>query len=65
MASRTVLHSSMQRIQHAVESILETQLQTRSEELRKSLLTTILQRITRTRIGEYCYNVLCNVHRVE
>ena len=55
----------MQRIQHAVESILETQLQTRSEELRKSLLTTILQRITRTRIGEYCYNVLCNVHRVE
>lgn len=62
MASRTVLHSSMQRIQHAVESILETQLQTSSEELRKSLLTTILQRITRTRIGEYCYNVLCNAY---
>ena len=62
MASRTVLHSSMERSLRDVESIWETQLQTSSEELRKSLLTTILQRITRTRIGEYCYNVLCNAY---
>ena len=50
----------MQRIQRAIESILDAQLQADTEKLRTTLLKTILQRITRTRIGEYCYNVLCN-----
>ena len=60
VASLTFLQCSMQRIQHAIESMMDIQLQTSTEETRTLLLSTILQRITRTRIGEYCYNLLCN-----